>query len=54
MKKMQYEKPTAEKVSFAVEDVLMDDGTLGPVTGSDNGSVTPPAGYSFDEGYQNP
>lgn len=52
MMKKQYEKPTAVKVSFAVEDVLMDDGTLTPITGSDKGDVNPP--FAIDEGYQNP
>ncbi len=53
MMNKQYEKPTVEKVSFAVEDVLMDGGTLPPITGSGKGDVNPPFPID-DNGYQNP
>lgn len=57
--KKQYEKPTAEKINFSIEDALMDDagggGTGGiPSTGgSGTGGIVPPWS-SLDEGYQNP
>lgn len=52
--KKKYEKPEAEKISFSIEDTLMDNGGTGeipPITGSGTGGVTPP--WSLDDsGYQ--
>ena len=38
MKKMDYEKPTAEMIRFSVEDMLMD-GELPPIGGSTDSGV---------------
>lgn len=54
--KKQYEKPTAEKINFSIEDVLMDDaggggtGGIPPIGG--NGTASTAAPWIIDEGYQ--
>lgn len=55
--KKQYEKPTAEKINFSIEDVLMGNagggGTGGILSIGGIGTGGTVAPWSIDEGYQN-
>lgn len=51
MKKKQYEKPTVEKISFSLNDALMDDGELPGFDGNSQGTSKEDP-FSLKDAYQ--
>lgn len=55
MRKKQYEKPVADKISFSIADMLMDTGTVDPdpgISGGGTGGFEPPPTTGFNPGFQ--